>query len=138
MRFRLAPAAQAPRTELLALQRLHLGAPGEAIQARLDSGEYAPEVAVAAMLPDGRVGGLMLCRWTDQRTVHVDTKVVAPELRGSMVNVALMHDALQAARSRGARWITFEAGEAHRDTARLAERAGGEAISSLWRYVRDL
>lgn len=135
---RVAPIGGVPREQVLRLQSMHLGGRPEAVAAALDAGRYCPHGSVAIVLPDGRLAGIVLARWTDEQTISVDSKVVAPGVRGSWVNAALMAEGLRGAGPKGLAFVTFEAGERHRDTARLAERAGGVCVLTLERHVRPV
>lgn len=135
---RTVPIAEIAEDQVVRLQAMHLGGRPERAKAMLHSGAYNNSASNAVLLPDDRLGGVILCRWTEADTVSVDSRVIAPGIRGTWVNLALMIHSINAAMKEGLRAIDFEAGPRNRDTHLLAKRSRAETVRSGRIYLRSV
>lgn len=123
---RIIPLAESPIGEVIQLHMEFIGGDAGRLESRLRGRGYYPfhpQLSRIAMLDD-HVCGVLLVQLDRYGRLMVESRVVAPGHRRRWVNVAVMQEAAQAGARQGFDRIRFLANERHRDTHRLAEKAG--------------
>jgi len=117
----------------------YLGGIPDALIQRLQGGPngFLPKLSVVIRSADGPVAVLLIRR--GEQGLVIDTRVVAPEIRGTWVNVALMYTFSAKLVALGIEKVYFEGDDhLHKDTIKLARRFGGEILVNNCLYGCDL
>ncbi len=117
----------------------HLGGIPDALISRLQGGAngFLPKLSVVIRSAAGPVAVLLIRK--GERGLVIDSRVVAPEVRGTWVNVALMYTFARKLRALGIGKVYFEGDDQlHKDTIKLARRFGGKLLVNNHLYGCDL
>lgn len=95
-----------------------------------------PSVDIVVAESDGRVDGYAVVRSTVGES-ELANLAVSPARRGAGLGRALLREAVEAARSRGATWIFLAVRTSNADAAKLYRRFGFQEIGAQASYYSD-